>query len=95
MTKFLFHRETGNKGIFDDDVNLADWPDYQETLPVIYKESESRHQRMLLLSDSDTWALTDRTMTDEQIQYRQALRDITTHANWPNLDASDWPIRPV
>lgn len=26
--------------------------------------------------------------------YRQALRDITTHANWPNLADSDWPTKP-
>jgi hypothetical protein len=26
--------------------------------------------------------------------YRQALRDITTHADWPNLADSDWPTKP-
>lgn len=26
--------------------------------------------------------------------YRQALRDITAHANWPNLVDSDWPTKP-
>jgi hypothetical protein len=26
--------------------------------------------------------------------YRQALRDITSHANWPNLDQADWPTKP-
>ncbi len=26
--------------------------------------------------------------------YRQALRDITTHANWPNLEDADWPTKP-
>jgi len=26
--------------------------------------------------------------------YRQALRDITTHSNWPNLEDSDWPTKP-
>lgn len=26
--------------------------------------------------------------------YRQALRDITAHANWPNLADSDWPTKP-
>jgi len=25
---------------------------------------------------------------------RQALRDITTHANWPNLSEADWPTKP-
>jgi hypothetical protein len=26
--------------------------------------------------------------------YRQALRDITSHANWPNLNEADWPTEP-
>lgn len=26
--------------------------------------------------------------------YRQALRDITSHTNWPNLADTDWPIAP-
>jgi hypothetical protein len=26
--------------------------------------------------------------------YRQALRDITDHANWPNLNDADWPTKP-
>ena len=28
------------------------------------------------------------------LDYRQALRDITNHANWPNLDDADWPTKP-
>lgn len=26
--------------------------------------------------------------------YRQALRDITSHSNWPNLNEADWPTEP-
>jgi hypothetical protein len=26
--------------------------------------------------------------------YRQALRDLPTHANWPNLEDGDWPTKP-
>jgi len=33
-------------------------------------------------------------MTAEQTAYRQALRDITTHANWPDLGEADWPTKP-
>lgn len=46
------------------------------------------------LTETDWWAVSDRTMTAEQTAYRQALRDITTHANWPNLADSDWPTKP-
>ena len=40
-------------------------------------------------------------MSDEMKTYRQALRDITTHSNWPNLKMpgplggeDDWPVKP-
>jgi hypothetical protein len=39
-------------------------------------------------------ASSDLTMTAEQTAYRQALRDITSHANWPYLDEADWPTKP-
>lgn len=35
-------------------------------------------------ADATTWAT-----------YRQALRDITTHTNWPNLSEPDWPAKPA
>ena len=53
-----------------------------------------RAQRDQLLSATDWWATSDRTMTAEQTAYRQALRDITAHANWPALADSDWPTKP-
>lgn len=54
----------------------------------------NRQKRDQLLAETDWWAMSDRTMTAEQTAYRQALRDITTHANWPNLADSDWPTKP-
>lgn len=27
-------------------------------------------------------------------EYRQALRDLTAHKNWPNLEDADWPTAP-
>jgi hypothetical protein len=47
-----------------------------------------------LLQETDWWASSDLTMTQAQIDYRQALRDLPDHANWPNLQANDWPIKP-
>jgi hypothetical protein len=58
------------------------------------KGNEARNLRETLLKETDWWAMSDRTMTSEQAAYRQALRDITTHANWPNLADSDWPTKP-
>ena len=44
-----------------------------------------RQQRNQLLQQSDWMAVSDRTMTQAQINYRQALRDLPAHAD-PQLD---------
>lgn len=54
----------------------------------------NRAKRDTLLSETDWWAVSDRTMTSEQSSYRTALRDITSHANWPHLEDADWPTKP-
>lgn len=53
-----------------------------------------RAKRNSLLSETDWMALSDNTMPAEWAAYRQALRDITNHANFPYLDAADWPVKP-
>jgi len=55
---------------------------------------QNRDLRNRLLTDTDWTGLSDVTMSAEMTTYRQALRDITTHANWPNLEPSDWPVKP-
>lgn len=57
-------------------------------------EKRHRNIRNMFLSATDWWAMSDRTMTAAQTTYRQALRDITDHSNWPNLSKSDWPTKP-
>jgi hypothetical protein len=60
-----------------------------------------RLERDRRLAETDWWAVADRTMTDAQREYRQALRDITDTAN-PTLDSRyqldlnsvSWPVRP-
>lgn len=54
----------------------------------------NRTERNRLIAETDWWASSDLTMTTEQTAYRQALRDITTHANWPHLSEADWPTKP-
>ncbi len=54
----------------------------------------NRKTRDALLAETDYFALTDVTMNAAMTSYRQALRDITSHANWPNLDEADWPTNP-
>ena len=66
---------------------------YQAQLDSNAAES-NRTQRDRLIAETDWWASSDLTMTAEQTAYRQALRDITSHANWPHLDEADWPTKP-
>ena len=66
---------------------------YQATLDAAVAAS-NRTKRDGLLSDTDYFALTDVTMDAPMTTYRQALRDITAHENWPNLADDDWPTKP-
>ena len=54
----------------------------------------NRTKRDTLIAETDWWASSDLTMTAEQTTYRQALRDITSHTNWPHLEEADWPVKP-
>lgn len=58
----------------------------------------NRTTRNQLLSESDWTQMPDSPLTDEAkalwVTYRTSLRDITSHANWPNLDEADWPTKP-
>ena len=51
-----------------------------------------REERDRLIAATDWWAGSDRTMTDAQTAYRQALRDITASAT--SLDDVTWPTKP-
>ena len=66
---------------------------YQATLDA-KTATDNRTKRDGLLAETDWMALSDVTMSAEMTTYRQALRDVTSHANWPNLDEADWPIKP-
>ena len=60
-----------------------------------------RVERDRLIAETDWWVLPDRTPTDEQLAYRQALRDLPDTAT-PVLDSSNrlgisgvtWPTKP-
>lgn len=54
----------------------------------------NRRKRDGLLAETDYFALADVTMDAPMITYRQALRDLPTHSNWPNLEDADWPNKP-
>lgn len=57
-----------------------------------------RNDRNTLLAHSDWSQMADSPLTDakktEWATYRTSLRDLPTHANWPNLSEDDWPTQP-
>lgn len=72
------------------DIQVAEWKaNAPNELAKIH-----RNKRNSLLHETDWMANSDVTMTDAVTTYRQALRDIPTHSNWPNLEDSDWPTKP-
>lgn len=66
---------------------------YQATLDAGIAEA-NRTERNKRLAETDYFALSDVIMSDTMQTYRQSLRDITSHANWPNLADGDWPTKP-
>tara|TARA_R100000482_G_C5113853_1_gene141995 strand:+ start:841 stop:1338 length:498 start_codon:yes stop_codon:yes gene_type:complete len=66
---------------------------YQEALDEVTGEN-NRSTRNSKLAETDFYALSDVTMPDNIKTYRQALRDLPTHKNWPNLEDADWPTKP-
>ena len=52
----------------------------------------SRMKRDDLLAETDWWAVSDRTMTQAEIDYRQALRDVPAQAGFP--ENVTWPTKP-
>lgn len=51
-----------------------------------------RAERNELLAETDWWAVSDLTMSEEQTAYRQDLRDITEQEGFP-LNVV-WPTKP-
>ena len=64
---------------------------YQTTLDVAAAKSV-REQRNRLLAETDYLALTDNTLDDITMAYRQALREITKQAGFPHNVT--WPVKP-
>jgi hypothetical protein len=81
-------------GIWRQSWQVAEMNDAEKADADIQQAAKVRSQRNLKLSSTDWWALSDVTMTEAQAAYRQALRDITDHANWPYLEEADWPVKP-
>ena len=66
---------------------------YQATLDANTATS-NRSTRDSKLAETDWHGMSDVTMSSDMTTYRQALRDLPTHSNWPNLEDDDWPTAP-
>lgn len=92
-----------NNCLFTDD-KLISWQQIQEYKDVAFSSFAKdllRVERNKLLTQTDWWAVPDRTMTPEQIAYRQALRDLPNNSTPTltvngELDKSSvtWPVKP-
>ena len=51
-----------------------------------------REERNRLIAETDWWASSDLIMLHTQLEYRQALRDITK--SYSSLDDVVWPVKP-
>ena len=55
-------------------------------------------RRKEALQETDWTQMPDSPLTDSKKAewriYRQALRDLPTHSNWPELDGTEWPTPP-
>ena len=57
--------------------------------------AEIRTERDAKLTESDWTQVADAPVNQAAwATYRQALRDIPIHANFPNLTETDWPTKP-
>tara|TARA_B110000858_G_C17456525_1_gene316537 strand:+ start:287 stop:568 length:282 start_codon:yes stop_codon:yes gene_type:complete len=93
MTKTWYNVDTGHGAVFEDNEDITNWPDFQETKPAKFVKEDVYAKRAALLGETDIWALTDRPpLTEAQAAYRQALRDISDQADFP--ENVTWPTKP-
>ena len=73
---------------------------FNEKRPTRDEETaDYQRRRRNAILDSTDWIVQKSTekgqaVPDEWQTYRQALRDLPAHKNWPNLEETDWPTRP-
>lgn len=65
-----------------------------QTVPFSNEElsANARTKRDQLLQETDSYALSDRTLSDEMREYRQSLRDVTEQSEFPTTIT--WPQPP-
>ena len=84
-----------SRKVCNTDTNV--WDVFEDEAPAVSLSTEKvsmieRSRRDRLIAETDWWATSDRTMTDAQTAYRQALRDVPEQSGFPN-DIT-WPTKP-
>lgn len=73
-------------------IELPIRPSLAEIETVYVTEELARKLRNAYLTETDWWAVSDRTMTQAETDYRQALRDVPAQAGFP--EDITWPTKP-
>jgi hypothetical protein len=81
------HPETGEAVTTSEYLGLTD----QDIAAI--RLDKLREVRDRLIAETDWWAGQDRTMTQQQVDYRQALRDITN--TYSSVEEVVWPTKPA
>ena len=84
MKEVIFDMQTGQT--IERDYEQVDYHTAEEKLASLRAVRDSK------LSATDWWVMPDRTATEAQLAYRQALRDITE--TYTSLDDVIWPEEP-
>lgn len=93
--------KTTSQGVFElTGQELEDWKEVDRLATETASEKKSaqhRFTRDTLLSQTDWTQMNDSPLSNEDktawATYRQELRDITSHSNWPDLSDDDWPTK--
>jgi hypothetical protein len=89
MTQTLYVEGTG---LVTMDATEAADRDARCSPSAAWRTEALRLERNRRLAETDWWGISDNTMTQAQIDYRQALRDITDNAT--SLEDVTWPTKP-
>ena len=89
------------------DINTIEWnegttpipvADIQAQFPIVEFDmamEDLRTKRNKLLAETDHYALSDQTLSDDMRTYRQALRDITNNLiTVEDVNSVTWPTKP-
>ena len=98
---------TAEVSVSGDDINTITWEngttpipkaDIEAQIPIVEFDmamEDLRAKRNNLLKETDHYALSDQTLSDDMRTYRQSLRDITNGLTTvADVEAVTWPTKP-